>query len=156
MISSIIFAYFIAIYGCLAVPLEEILAPVVASNCMPGYYCVANDRARSVTPQACPPGTFTGIGAPVCTPCSLGYWTVRYASSYCDVCPIGHMCYNASFFPEPCPLGTANPFLGQPNCFACNTGDYTPGLQSPACATCPHGHFCTDAAEQPKPCPPGK
>ncbi len=73
MISSIIFAYLIAIYDCLAVPLEESLAPVVASNCMPGYYCVANDRARSVTPQACPPGTFTGIGAPVCTPSSLGY-----------------------------------------------------------------------------------
>ncbi len=155
MISKTFFAYFISIYACLAVPLEESLTVVDPLNCPPGYYCVADARTRSITPQPCPPGTFSGFGASSCTPCASSYWTLHYGSSYCDVCPIAHRCPNASSAPEPCPLGTSNPWLGQTICFSCEAGDYTPGLQTPACTACPHGHYCTDAAEQPEPCPPG-
>ena len=156
MIKTILFLYSLSIYACSAVPLEQSSTFVEASNCPSGFYCVTDDRARSVTPQACPPGTYSGIGASSCTPCRPGYWTIRYGSSYCDVCPIGHLCPQASSSPQPCPLGSANPSLGQTSCSPCGAGEYTPGLQSPTCAACPHGHFCAEAPDQPKPCPPGK
>lgn len=151
----ILIFYLISVYTCWAVPLEEILKSVEAFKCPAGYYCIADDRTRSVTPQPCPPGTFSGIGASSCTPCTLGYWTIRHGSAYCDICPIAHLCPNANSAPVPCPLGSYNPNFGQVVCSPCNVGDYTPGLQSPACTSCPHGHYCIDAAGQPKPCPPG-
>jgi hypothetical protein len=155
MFKKIFFGCLIAAYTCLTVPLEESQTPVEVANCPPGYFCVPNVLTRSITPQPCSPGTFSGFGASSCTPCDPGYWTTRHGSSYCDVCPIGHMCSNASMAPEPCPLGTANPWIGLANCFLCGLGDYTSNLQSPACTVCPHGHFCANPAEKPKPCPPG-
>ncbi len=155
MISKLIFICFILASTCSAISLQNSLIPVEALNCPAGYYCTADDRTRSVVPQPCPPGTFSGIGASGCTPCTLGYWTVRYGSAYCDVCPIAHFCANPSLHPTPCPLGSYNPTFGQSDCFPCGVGNYTSGLQSPACAACPHGHYCIDAAEPPKPCPPG-
>jgi len=156
MINKIFFICAISIYACLAGPVDQILTAVEARNCPSGFYCVSDDRLRSVTPQACPPGTYSGVGASICTPCRSGYWTIRYGSSYCDICPIGHLCPNASSAPQACPLGTANPSLGQTDCFPCAAGDYTPTLQSPACAACPNGYYCGEAADQPKQCPAGK
>jgi hypothetical protein len=156
MLNTAALLYIVTICTCVAVPLEQSLTIIDASSCPAGFFCVSDDRTRSVTPQACPPGTYSGIGASSCTTCRNGYWTIRYASSYCDICPIGHSCLVPSSVPRPCPLGTANPALAQTSCFPCEDGEYTPGLQSPACAACPHGQYCTDAAEQPKPCPSGK
>ena len=126
-----------------------------ASQCPAGYYCTTNLLTRSVTPKGCPPGTFSTGGTTGCRPCAAGYWTIRYASSYCDVCPVGHLCANASLAPTPCPLGMANPSLGQTYCFPCPIGSYTPTLQSPTCTVCPHGHFCNNGAQKPQQCPPG-
>ncbi len=156
MISKIFFVYLIAIYVCLVVPLQDTLTVTDVANCPAGYYCVVDIRTGIINPQPCPPGTYSEIGASSCTPCSVGEWTVRHGSSYCDLCPIAHMCPNPSLAPLPCPLGTANPWPRQPSCFACSIGDYTPALQRPTCTACSYGHYCSDPAEQPKLCPPGK
>ena len=139
----------------LATSFEEDLTLSDVSQCPMGYSCSLSPLTRSITPKGCPPGTFSTGGMGGCRACSAGHWTIRYASSYCDVCPVGHLCANASLAPTPCPLGTANPSLAQTNCFPCSPGTYTPTLQSPACAACPHGHFCNNAAQQPQQCPPG-
>lgn len=155
MIVKLVLICFILVSACSAASLYDRLQPVEALNCPAGYYCVADDRTRTVLPQPCSPGAYSGIGAASCTPCAPGFWTVQYGSSYCDICPVGHFCENPSLVPTPCPLGLYNPTVGQTNCFPCAVGDYTPGLQSPTCTACPHGHYCTDAAEPPQPCPPG-
>lgn len=140
----------------LATSFEEGLILTDVSQCPRGYFCTVDPLTRSVNPKQCQPGTSSIGAARVCKPCSAGHWTVRFASSYCDICPVGHLCANASLAPTPCPLGTANPSLGQTNCFACPAGTYTPTLQTPTCAVCPHGHFCNNAAEKPQKCPAGK
>jgi hypothetical protein len=156
MFGKVLLLCFISIDVCLSTPFEKSSISIEVSNCPPGYFCVVDDRTRSITPQKCPLGTYSGGAASACTPCPSGHWNNRHGSAYCDICPIGHKCADASLTPEPCPLGTANPMLGQTTCFPCNAGEYTPKLQSPSCSKCPHGHSCTEPSEQPKQCPPGK
>lgn len=156
MISKIFLVCFISMSACLAVPLEQMLTLVEARNCPAGFYCVSDDRTRTVTPKPCQPGTFSGPGSSKCSQCLAGESTTRPGSSYCDICPIGHSCAVASSNPEPCSLGTSNPFMGKTNCYPCEVGDYTPGLQTVTCSACPHGSYCADPAEQPKKCPPGR
>ena len=156
MINKIFLVCFISMSACLAVPLEQMLTLVEARNCPAGFCCESDDRTRTVNPVPCSPGTYSKPGSSGCSRCPAGEWTTRHGSSYCDICPIGHSCAVGSSNPEPCPLGTSNPFMGKTNCSQCEAGDYTPGLQTVTCSACPHGHYCSDPAEQPKKCPPGR
>ena len=123
--------------------------------CPAGYFCQFNPLTRNAFPQACPPGTFSGVGATSCSPCKVGHWSILPASSFCELCPIGHFCANASAVPTACPLGTYNPSLEQIRCSPCQSGHYTPNLGSALCTPCPHGHSCSLADQQPSKCPPG-
>ncbi|CAF1287225.1 unnamed protein product, partial [Didymodactylos carnosus] len=98
---------------------------------------------------------FDLAGAWRCTNCSEGYYTTKTGSSYCDVCPRGHKCTDASVAPVACPLGTYNDLLEQVECVPCAAGDYTPRDGLTSCEVCPAGHYCLDPAEQPKQCQPG-
>ena len=124
-------------------------------TCPAGYYCQTNPLTRTILPQACPPGTYSGVGSTGCTPCKVGHWTIHSASSFCELCPFGHHCANASSTPTPCPIGTFNPSLEQIQCSPCPSGHYTPQLGSSSCTPCPHGHFCGLAHQQPIKCPIG-
>lgn len=154
--NTILVLWVMSVCVCSAAPLEEIFPVTRVADCPAGYYCVSNGLTRSITPQPCPAGTYSGIGASICIACAEGYYTVKPASAFCDVCPIGHSCANPTLSPTPCALGTYNPSLGQTGCWPCDAGDYTPTLHSSSCTACPNGHFCETPAEQPKFCPPGK
>lgn len=62
------------------------------ADCPPGYYC---GLGRSVTPQACPPGSFSLQGASRCTTCTPGYYQIASGKSYCDQCPPGSYAYKS-------------------------------------------------------------
>ena len=54
--------------------------------CPAGYSC---DQSKSFTPQQCPIGTFSAVGASSCTPCQPGYYQTSPGKGYCDECPPG-------------------------------------------------------------------
>lgn len=77
--------YFALIFT-VALCLKSTGALTSLADCPAGYFCALG---RSITPQACPPGSFSLQGASRCTGCPAGYYQIESGKSFCDQCPPG-------------------------------------------------------------------
>lgn len=87
---------------CLSCPSNSLSAAGSTSksncNCNNNYYrnidlncllCPAGYRCSGNQMIICPTGTFSAVGASVCTPCAQGYYTDNTGSTSCKICPDG-------------------------------------------------------------------
>lgn len=112
------------------------------TNCPPGHFCVQG----SVTPAACPAGTFRASPNGV-------------SNSSCFTCPAGYYCGKQSITGSPCVTNASAPIF-------CESGssvptDCKPGFycsQSPrseSATICPAGFYCPAKTYTPIPCSVG-
>ena len=115
------------------------------AECLPGSYC--STPGLSLPTALCSAGVFCTGGAVVPTPANI--------SEGVSVCPTGSYCVEGSSNPQPCPIGTFQPFEGAQNlseCIPCTPGLYCgfPGLENET-ADCDAGYFCVLRASVPNP-----
>jgi hypothetical protein len=94
------------------------------ANCSAGYACPAG--STSPIAQLCPAGTFSGVGAAVCSPCPGGSYgaTQAMAALTCTgPCTAGYAC----------PAGSVSP-----TALLCAPGQYS---FAAVCSPCPAGQF---------------
>jgi hypothetical protein len=144
--------------------------PEATGPCAGGYYCElgANSPYQHVTPVGhyslpgssaptpCDPGTFGPSSAlEECYDCPAGFYCPEQATVIVTLCPAGSYCRNASFIPEPCPIGTystATGLSGPEHCNLCDPGTYcgTNALPSPS-GPCDPGYYCSFGSSTPRP-----
>ena len=96
------------------------------ANCSAGYACPAG--STSPIAQLCPAGTFSGVGAAVCSPCPGGSYgaTQAMAAPTCTgPCTAGYAC----------PAGSVSP-----TALLCAPGQYS-FAGAAVCSPCPAGQF---------------
>ena len=57
-------------------------------DCPAGFVSATHNQTRC--DEACPVGTFAGVGASSCTPCAAGRFQNATARASCDPCPANH------------------------------------------------------------------
>jgi sugar lactone lactonase YvrE len=150
-----------------------------ATPCPAGSFC----PARSVSPQLCPPGSYTSVpGRKACILCGPGLLAPQEGSTQCDdFCPIGTfrarpggandssctLCSPGTFGEAegatsctPCPVGSAGGTAAGANssatCTPCAPGSFSASLTGAAvCSLCLPGTYAIAGASACTPCPSG-
>ena len=148
--------------------------------CPAGSFC----PARSVSPQLCPPGSYTSVsGRSACILCGPGLLSPNAGSTLCDdFCPIGTyrarpggandssctLCPPGTFGEAegatsctPCPVGSAGGTAAGANssatCTPCSPGSFSASLTGAAvCSACLPGTFAAAGASACTSCPSGR
>ena len=124
--------------------------------------CPAGHRCYSVisVPVKCPKGTYQDQkGQIYCKRCNTfrGEYNIETGRiTKCDICPVGHYCFDIDSAPVKCKKGQYQNQTGQRYCKGCKAGQYNLQTGSTACMSCPAGSKCLMANKKPVPCKKGE